>query len=258
MRAGTRARMETLLLPLLAGGVALGLWHLAVRMSGTNVFPTPVAVGRAVLELVRQQLLVRYITDSLLRVGAGFGAAVLVGVPLGCLLGRYRGAATAVNPVIQLLRPISPLAWIPLAIIFFGVSNLATLFLVFLASLFPMLTVTMNAVQEIPPIFLNVGRNFGLSPLQLWWRVILPAALPQVLLGLRLTFGIAWLVIVAAEMIAVDSGLGYLILDSRNAGKRYDLVVAGMLLIGLVGLTLDTLIRRVETLRPVRWSFRND
>jgi NitT/TauT family transport system permease protein len=107
-------------------------------------------------------------------------------------------------------------------------------------------------------MFRNAGENFGLSPASLLRRVIFPASLPQILIGLRIALGIAWLVVVAAEMIAVDSGLGYLIIDSRNAGKRYDLVVAGMLLIGLIGLGLDSGIRRLERLPSLRWGFTND
>ncbi|MGH9723249.1 MAG: ABC transporter permease, partial [Bryobacteraceae bacterium] len=113
-------------------------------------------------------------------------------------------------------------------------------------------------VRNVPPKFRQAGQNFGLTPAQLLRRVVFPAALPQVLVGLRIALGIAWLVVVAAEMIAVDSGLGYLIIDSRNAGKRYDLVVSGMLLIGVIGLCLDIGIRRLETLRSVRWGFSNE
>jgi NitT/TauT family transport system permease protein len=106
-------------------------------------------------------------------------------------------------------------------------------------------------------MYRQAGRNFGLSTFALFRRVIFPAALPQIIVGLRIALGIAWLVVVAAEMIAVDSGLGYLIIDSRNAGKRYDLVVAGMVLIGAIGMTLDFLFRRMENMRSVRWGFRN-
>jgi NitT/TauT family transport system permease protein len=114
----------------------------------------------------------------------------------------------------------------------------------------------MNGVRGIPSMYLRAGRNFDLSPLARLGRVVLPAALPQVLTGLRIALGIAWLVVVAAEMIAVDSGLGYLVIDSRNAGKRYDLVVAAMILIGGIGIVLNVLVRRIERLRSVRWGFR--
>ena len=142
----------------------------------------------------------------------------------------------------------------PLAVIWFGVSNIAPIFLIFLGSLFPIVVASANAVRNVSPVFLQSGRNFGLSAAQLMRRIVLPAVLPRILLGLRIAFGVAWLVLVAAEMIAVDSGLGYLIIDARNAGKRYDLVVAGMVLIGLIGLGLDFLVRRMENLDQVRWG----
>jgi len=109
----------------------------------------------------------------------------------------------------------------------------------------------------VPPIFRDAGRNFGLSTRQLLARVVFPAALPQILIGARIALGIAWLVVVAAEMIAVDSGLGYLVIDSRNSGKRYDLVVAAMLIIGIIGLALDFCFRKLERIKSVRWGFRN-
>jgi NitT/TauT family transport system permease protein len=113
----------------------------------------------------------------------------------------------------------------------------------------------MNGVRNVPPMYVQAGRNFGLSTMALMTRVIVPAVLPRIVVGLRIAFGVAWLVLVAAEMIAVDSGLGYLIIDARNAGKRYDLVVGGMLLIGVIGLALDALIRTTEKLKFVRWAF---
>ena len=109
----------------------------------------------------------------------------------------------------------------------------------------------------MPSVYRRAGRNFGLSPAQILVRVVFPAALPQILIGLRIALGIAWLVVVAGEMIAVDSGLGFLVIDSRNSGKRYDLVVAAMLIIGVIGLALDLLFRQIEKIRSVRWGFRS-
>jgi NitT/TauT family transport system permease protein len=245
-------------LPLLAGGVAVGLWALAVQVSGTKVFPSPLAVAAGIGELARRGVLLPYIADSLERVAAGYLLALLVGLPLGLVLGFSATATRAINPLIQFLRPISPLAWIPVAIVLFGVTNAATIFLIFLASVFPITVAAITGVHGVPEMMLRAGRNFGLGPLALAWRVAIPAALPQVLGGLRIALGIAWLVVVAAEMIAVNSGLGYLVIDARNAGKRYDLVVAAMVLIGLIGLFLDLLARRIENLRPVRWGFSQD
>ena len=232
----------------------LVVWHFAVVLSGTKIFPSPIAVARGLRELPH---LGSYIRDSLFRVGSGYFAAVLLGVPVGLALGWWSSLARATNPLIQMLRPISPLAWMPLAVIWFGVSNLAPIFLIFLASFFPVVVATMNGVRNVPPVYLQAGRNFGLSTGALMARVIVPAVLPRILVGLRIAFGVAWLVLVAAEMIAVDSGLGYLIIDARNAGKRYDLVVGGMLLIGAIGLVLDTLIRLTERLRFVKWAFND-
>jgi NitT/TauT family transport system permease protein len=160
------------------------------------------------------------------------------------------------NPTLELLRPISPIAWIPVSIIFFGVGDNAAIFLIFLGSFFPIVVTCVNGVANVPSMFKRAGRNFGLTPPALLMKVVFPAALPQIIVGLRIALGIAWLVVVAAEMIAVDSGLGYLIIDARNSGKRYDLVVAAMIMIGVIGLALDFGFRRVEKLRPVQWGFR--
>jgi NitT/TauT family transport system permease protein len=245
-------RSERLLLPLAVVGVLIAAWQLAVVTTGTSIFPSPLAVLRGLGELPH---LGAYVRDSLFRVATGYLAAILLGVPVGLALGWWSGLARATNPVIQMLRPISPLAWMPLAVIWFGVSNLAPIFLIFLASFFPVVVSTMNGVRNVPPMYVQAARNFGLSTPALLARVIVPAVLPRVLVGLRIAFGIAWLVLVAAEMIAVDSGLGYLIIDARNAGKRYDLVIGGMLLIGVIGLVLDGLIRLTERMKFVRWAF---
>jgi NitT/TauT family transport system permease protein len=153
------------------------------------------------------------------------------------------------------LRPISPLAWIPIAILFFGVGDVSAMFLIFLASFLPLVVTTTTAIRNIDPVHLSAGMNFGLTRSQLVSSVILPAILPQLIVGMRITLGIAWLVVVAAEMIAVNSGLGFLIIDARNAGNRYDLVVAGMILIGVIGVILDVLMRRLERLDAVRWGY---
>ncbi|MBK9167389.1 MAG: ABC transporter permease [Bryobacterales bacterium] len=249
---------ERIALPVAAGAVIVAIWIAAVHVSGTTVFPLPQRVLAGTQELAGKGVLGSYVRDSLMRVGAGYLLALVAGIPLGIALGWYPLAARSFNPLIQMLRPISPLAWIPISIVLFGVGDEAAVFLIFLASFFPIVTQTMNGVKEVPEMFRLAGLNFGLSAAQLFRRVLFPAALPQIVMGLRIALGIAWLVVVAAEMIAVDSGLGYLIIDARNAGKRYDLVVAGMLMIGLIGLALDTAIRRLETLRALRWGFRHE
>ena len=249
---------ERLLLPALSVLLFLAVWHFAVAWSGTKILPSPLSVERGFLELERKGLLWSYTTDSLARVCAGYALAVLFGMPLGLILGWYSKLAGVLYPTLEILRPISPIAWIPLAIIFFGIGDRAAVFLIFLGAFFPIVVACADAVERVPSAYRQAGRNFGLSSYDLLRRVILPAALPQILVGLRLAFGIAWLVVVAAEMVAVNSGLGYLVIDSRNAGKRYDLVVAAMVLIGVIGLVLDILFRQFERIGSVRWGFRHE
>jgi NitT/TauT family transport system permease protein len=245
----------SVLLPLLVAGVFLLVWDVAVRLSGSALFPKPIDVFWGLVELVQKGLLVKYIVASLFRVTWGFALAVLVGVPFGLMLGWFRRAQEAFNPLIQAFRPISPIAWIPVAILWFGVTDAAPIFLIFLASVFPITVSTMAAVKSVQSVHLRAAQNFGLTGTQLFLRVILPATLPQIITGLRIALGVAWLVVVAAEMIAVNSGLGYLIIDARNAGKRYDLVVAGMVVIGLIGYLLDLLMRQAERLPSVKWAY---
>ncbi len=254
----TRPRTwDRLLWPTLAVAGSLLLWAAAVRLSHTRVFPSPLDVARGLLELLHKHVLWADILSSLTRVFLGFSAATLLGIPLGLALGWWPAANQVVNPVLQLLRPISPIAWIPVAILVFGIGNSAAAFLIFLGAFFPITVACIDGVANVPLVFRRAARNFGLSPLRILTRVIFPAALPNIIVGLRLALGIAWLVVVAAEMIAVDSGLGYLVIDSRNSGKRYDLVVAAMLLIGLIGLILDLGFRRLETIQSIRWGFRD-
>jgi NitT/TauT family transport system permease protein len=249
---------EKIFWPALAFALLLALWYFAVRWSGTKVLPSPVEVRKGFAELLEKHVLWADIADSLRRVAIGFGLGALLGIPLGLALGWYPALYNIVNPVIQILRPISPIAWIPVAILFLGIGDHAATALIFLGAFFPIVVSCTDGVNNVSSVFRRAGRNFGLSQFQILRRVVFPAALPNILVGLRIAFGIAWLVVVAAEMVAVDSGLGFLIIDSRNSGKRYDLVVAAMLLIGLIGLALDYLFRTLERIRSVRWGFRHE
>ena len=233
----------------------IGVWWAVVVMTASVVFPTPLQVVTGTIELVRDGTLWEHIGASLFRVGSGFGLAVIVAVPLGLWMGWVRGAYVTLNPLFQMLRPISPIAWIPIAILWFGVGNLSPIFLIFISSVFPMVVQTTAGVHTIEKRYLRAAANFGVSRATLFRQVVIPAVLPQIIVGMRIGLGVAWLVVVAAEMIALRSGLGYLIIDSRNAGNRYDLVIAGMIIIGLIGLLLDGLMRLLEGLKVVRWRY---
>ena len=236
-------------------GVLLTAWWLAVIRTGSVIFPSPWQVVAGTVELIEDGTLWMHIGSSLMRVGAGFGLAVLVSVPLGLWMGWVNGAFVTLNPLFQILRPISPIAWIPIAILWFGVGNASPIFLIFISSVFPMVVQTIVGVHTIERRYLRAAENFGVSRYTLFRQVVIPAVLPQILVGMRIGLGVAWLVVVAAEMIALRSGLGFLIMDSRNAGNRYDLVVAGMIIIGLIGLMLDGGMRLLEGHRLVRWRY---
>jgi NitT/TauT family transport system permease protein len=241
------------------GIVAVGLvaWDRAIVASGESLLPRPWQVVTGTIEVAQEGLLHRYIISSLFRVTWGFLLAAVVGVPLGLVIGWWRAGHDVVNPFIQFLRPISPIAWIPLAILFFGLSEWGPIFLIFLSSVFPIVVTSAAAVQNIQPVYVRAARNFGLGQLELFRRVILPATLPQVLTGLRVALGIAWLVVVAAEMVVTNptiGGLGFMIMDARSAGSRYDLVVSGMVIIGVIGLLLDLIMRWLENFDEVRWG----
>jgi NitT/TauT family transport system permease protein len=248
-------KMNNALPSIVVMAVLIAVWWAVVTVTESAIFPTPLAVVMGTLELARDGTLWEHIGASLMRVGAGFGIAVLLAIPLGLWMGWVHGAFVTLNPLFQILRPISPIAWIPIAILWFGVGNASPIYLIFIASVFPMIVQTTAGVHTIEKRFLRAAENFGVSRKKLFLQVVFPATLPQIIVGMRIGLGVAWLVVVAAEMIALRSGLGYLIIDSRNAGNRYDLVIAGMIIIGLIGLALDGIMRMLEGMKIVRWRY---
>ena len=246
-----------LMAPIMIAAIMISVWQLMVTyvMSETN--PTPGQTFGALVDIFTSDQLWKHSAASLYRVTWGFVLAGLFGIPLGLYVGWNTRGFEALNPIIQRLRPISPIAWIPFAILWFGIGDGAGVFLIFYASFFPITVGTMAAVRNISLVHQRSAQNFGLSGLELFRRVVLPASLPQIITSLRIALGVAWLVIVAAEMVGMDSGLGYLINDARNMGKRYDLVAATMILIGLIGIVLDFLVRKLENFDEVRWGYVN-
>jgi NitT/TauT family transport system permease protein len=249
------ARLKEIMPALALIALLIAAWWAAVIATHSVIFPTPWAVLTGTWELLEDGTLWRHIGASLMRVGAGFGLAVCVGVPLGLWMGWVRSAYRTLNPLFQILRPISPIAWIPIAILWFGVGDASPIYLIFISSVFPMVVQTTVGVHTIEKRYLRAAENFGVSRQRLFRQVVIPAVLPQIIVGMRIGLGVAWLVVVAAEMIALRSGLGYMIMDSRNAGNRYDLVVAGMIIIGLIGLSLDAAMRILEGTKWARWRY---
>ena len=249
------AKLKKIVPPILVIALLIAIWWIVVAKSDSPIFPTPWQVVTGAWELVKDGTLGEHIEASLLRVGIGFGLAFLVAIPLGLWMGWVSGAYYTLNPLFQMLRPISPIAWIPIAILWFGVGDLSPIFLIFISSVFPMMVQTTAGVRTIDRRYLRAAANFGVSRWVLFRRVVIPAVLPEIIVGMRIGIGVAWLVVVAAEMIALHSGLGYLIMDSRNAGNRYDLVIASMIIIGVIGLLLDGTTRLLERLKTVKWRY---
>lgn len=249
------SQVERLGLPAAVGLIGLALWQLACVFVFNEDTPTPGQTAGAFLEILRSNRLWSDSIASLYRVTWGFFLAAAVGIPLGLWVGWSSRSFKALNPIIQGLRPISPIAWIPFAILWFDIGDGAGIYLIFYASFFPITVGTMAAVRNISLVHQRSAMNFGLTGIELFRRVVLPAAMPQIITALRIALGVAWLVIVAAEMVGMDSGLGYLINDARNMGRRYDLVAATMLVIGAIGIVLDVLIRKLENFDEVRWGY---
>ena len=175
---------------------------------------------------------------SLKRVGLGFGAAALVGIPIGFLIGRFRFLGAAAGPVISLLRPVSPLAWLPIGLLLFKSAEPSAIFAIFICSIWPMIINTASGVQQVPREYLDVARVLRLSEWTVFRRILLPSSLPQVLTGVRLSVGVAWLVIVAAEMLTGGVGIGFWVWDEWN-NLNVEHILIAIFVIGAVGLLLE-------------------
>lgn len=243
-------------LPLGLALVALFVWsalsHLEVFPR--TAFPSPLDVCRGFIEKVTRGTLFDDVVASLFRVTMGFGLAVGLGIPLGLWLGLRIRVRLALLPAVNFFRSLSPLAWIPFAILWFGIGDVPSIFLIFMTAFFPMVLATSAAVAGIPTVYFRVARTYEITGREFLTQVTLPAIAPQVITSLRVTAGLSWVVVVAAEMIAGRDGLGFLIWDARNQ-LRPDLVVVGMVIIGVIGVVIDRILVRLTLLPSVRWGY---
>ena len=178
---------------------------------------------------------------SLGRVGIGFGMAALIGIPLGFMIGRFRFLARMTSPIISLLRPVSPLAWLPIGLLVFKAANPAAIWVIFISSIWPMIVNTAVGVREVPQDYLNVAKVLNLSEWKVFTRILFPAALPFVLTGIRLSIGVAWLVIVAAEMLTGGVGIGFWVWDEWN-NLNVEHIIIAIFVVGIVGLLLEQML----------------
>ena len=216
-------------------------------------FPSPLSVLLGFREEYSHGL-VENIIASVFRVSTGFAIAALVGVPLGLWLGLNAIARLALLPIFNFFRSLSPLAWIPFAILWFGLGDRPTIFLIFMAAIFPITLATLAAVAGIPSVRFRVARDYGICGIEMLTKVTLPAVAPEVITAMRVTAGLAWVVVVAAEMLSGKDGLGFAIWDARN-GLRMDLLVVNMVVIGAIGVALDRLLMQLTRIPSVRWGY---
>ena len=241
---------------LVTGLVLLGIWWAACALDAfpTATVPTPPEVARGFVQELSSGRLVDDVIASLYRVGCSFVLAVIVAVPFGLVLGRSLLARDLMLPWVNFVRSLSPIAWIPFAIVWFGIGDRPAMFIIFIATASQLALATAAAAAAVPSVYYRVAADLGYTRLDTLLRVTLPAIMPQLSIALRVAIGVAWMVVVAAEMIAVRSGLGFLIIDARNA-LRMDLVVVGMITIGTIGIGLDALFARIARIPSVRWGF---
>lgn len=245
----SRERLKTLARnitpPVLGMGLFILLW--ALLAATNNTIPTPGVTWHAAVELFSEPFYDKGPNDmgigwnilaSLERVGIGFGLAALIGIPLGFVIGRFRFFHDMLAPIISLLRPVSPLAWLPIGLLVFQKADPAAIWVIFISSIWPMIINTAVGVTRVPQDYMNVARVLNLSEWKIVTRILLPATLPYVLTGVRLSIGIAWLVIVAAEMLTGGVGIGFWVWDEWNNLNVANIIIA-IFVVGIVGLLLE-------------------
>ena len=239
------ALVRAILPPLLGMLILIGIWYVATQKGGS--IPGPGQTWDAAVKLFadpfyrngpNDQGIGWNVLSSLQRVGIGFGFAALVGIPLGFILGRSAFLSAMINPIISLLRPVSPLAWLPIGLLVFKKADPAATYTIFICSIWPMIMNTAQGVQRVPQDYLNVARVLALSEWKIVTKILFPAVLPYMLTGIRLSIGTAWLVIVAAEMLTGGVGIGFWVWDEWNNLKVEHIIIA-IFVIGIVGLILE-------------------
>jgi len=228
------------------------IWYLIAQFTPSNVIPGPVDVSQALLNITLVgdnfgYTIFDHLLISLWRVLIGFYFAFIVAVPLGLIMGLSKKFEWIVSPIIEIFRPIPPFAWIPFALVFFGLGVFSQAFIIFIGAFFPILTNTLQGVQNTSPIYIDVAKTLGADRSDIILHVIFPSTLPFILVGIRVSLGVGWMCVIAAELVGLNKplGLGYLIQYSAQFGN-FPLTFAAMLITGLMGYALNNIIKLFE------------
>lgn len=234
--------------------VIISIWQGLFHLGYLNpvLLPPPSQVALAFWDLLKSGALPRHIGISVLRVLEGFGIAAVLGLGLGAAIGLSRTLDRWTDLIIQVVKPIPPIAWIPLAILWFGIGEQSKVYIIFLGAFFPIIINTIDGIRQTDHKFVEVARILAVPRFKFVRQVVLPGALPAIMTGLRVGLMVAWMCVVAAELIAASSGIGYLIMDARQLSQS-DVVLVGMITIGVIGKLMDSLIRRLER-RMISWK----
>lgn len=236
-------------------GILLLVWQIASMsgQSGKTTIPSISEVVEAINDLISSGILLDDIAISLYRFFVGYLCAAVSAIILGLIFGWFEKLWNIFDPIVQVIRPISPIAWFPFIILGFGIGNLPAIVIIFIAAFFPVLLSTVSAVRKIDKIYLKVADNFEIKGIKFMTKIVLPSIFPYIANALHIALGSAWIFLVSGEMVGAQSGLGFLIIDARN-NLRFDILLAGIIFIGVIGLILDKLIGQAEKTINVKWG----
>lgn len=231
------------------------LWHMVIFLTDIEeaLFPPPLNVGQAMISLIADGTFFEHLSISLFRFLSGYLSAAALAILAGLIFGRMTRLWDIVDPIVQVLRPVAPIAWSPFIVLWFGIGSMPAIVIIFIAAFFPILLTTVTGVKKVDDTYLKLARNLEIRQPALMWKIIFPAAFPAIASGLHIGVGTAWIFLVSGEMIGAQSGLGYMIIDARNL-LRLDLVLAGIIFIGISGLVLDRLVRSLEKWMERKWG----
>ncbi|PTE34914.1 ABC transporter permease [Staphylococcus equorum] len=242
-------------LPIITFIIFLFIWQCVIWIGDYQpiLLPGPLLVAESIWQFIITGEIFSHLGISLFRFIVGFGFAVIVGVPVGFLLGRSNALFDAIEPLFQLIRPVSPMAWSPFVVLWFGIGSLPAMAIIFIAAFFPIVFNTIKGIRNVEPQYLKIASNLNLKGWSLYRNILFPGAFKHIMGGIHMAVGTSWIFLVSGEMIGAQSGLGFLIVDSRNMLNLED-VLSAIFFIGVFGFLIDRLISYLEKMILTRFG----